>query len=260
MTLGIVTISFNQAQYLSETIASVKLKDSSKLRYVIVDPGSKDGSREIILRNQDKFSAMILEPDKGPADGLNKGFAQCDADIFGYLNSDDRFTPGALDYVLDFFERHPDVDVLMGGVRIINGEGKAAHRRRLSWRFSAQNYLDGTCLPIQQGTFFRRRVWEKTKGFNAENFTCWDTELLIDMLLTGAKIETVYKVFGDFRIHAASITGSHRLNDRYLKDVERLRTKVMRTGVKPTNRILLPVKRAVFRMHPSRRGLEFLTQ
>ena len=74
-SLGIVTISYNQARFLTEAIDSVRLRDPDRLRYVIVDPGSTDGSREIIRCRHDRFSAIILEPDSGPADGLNKGFA-----------------------------------------------------------------------------------------------------------------------------------------------------------------------------------------
>src|ERR1035441_5561978 len=57
-TLGIVTISFNQARFLTECIESVKLSDLSRLRYVIVDPGSTDGSRDLIEKYRDRFSAI----------------------------------------------------------------------------------------------------------------------------------------------------------------------------------------------------------
>ena len=130
MRIGIVTISYNQASYLAEAIQSVQVADPERLEYVMVDPGSTDGSREIIERHRRRFSRVILEPDHGPPDGLNKGFAATTADVVGYLNSDDRFTPGALDYVLRYFERRPDVDVLCGAIRIIDEKGEASIRRR----------------------------------------------------------------------------------------------------------------------------------
>src|SRR2546423_8904578 len=112
MNLGIVTISFNQAAYLTEAIESVQLADPERMEYVVVDAGSSDGSRAIINRNRRRFSRIIFAPDDGPADGLNKGFAATTAEILGYLNSDDRFAPGALDFVLAYFEAHPRIDVL----------------------------------------------------------------------------------------------------------------------------------------------------
>ena len=67
MNLGIVTISLNQAAYLTEAIESVQLADPERLEYVIVDPGSTDGSRAIIDSHRGRFSHVLLTPDKGPA-------------------------------------------------------------------------------------------------------------------------------------------------------------------------------------------------
>jgi glycosyltransferase involved in cell wall biosynthesis len=263
LTLGIVTISYNQACHLREAIGSVRLRDPGRLRYVIVDPGSTDGSREIIREHRDRFSALLFEPDRGPADGLNRGFARCPADILGYLNSDDRFAPGAPDFVLDYFERHPEVDVLMGAIRIIDAAGRPARRRRVPWRFSPQDYLDDTALPLQQGTFFRRRAWERTRGFNAENPICWDTELLIDLALAGARLRLINKVLGEFRLYPASLSGTQLLSgDQTLiqqrrREEARLKRKILDAGGVPTPRPRVWLKRLSFHAHPVRRVLEF---
>lgn len=262
LRLGIVTVSFNQAPFLAEAITSVRTSgEPDRLRYVIVDPGSTDGSREIITRFRDRFSSVVLEPDNGAADGLNKGFARCcDADILGYLNSDDRLAPGAIDWVLRFFETHPDVDVLIGAVQMIDANGRPRRRRLISWGFSCRNLLDRTCTLPQQGTFFRRRVWEKTRGFNTENTTCWDAELLVDLKLSGARFAVVHKVLGDFRLHAGSITGSNRLAERLEKDARRICTRVLQAGIRPTPPPRLWLKQLIFRVHPVRRVLELVAR
>lgn len=218
MTLGIVTISFNQAHYLQEAIDSVRLADPSRLRYVIVDPGSKDGSRDIIARNLPRFSRTILEPDKGPTDGLNKGFAACDADILGYLNSDDRFVPGALDWVCRYFEQHPEVDVLLGAIRIIDENGKAKLRGRAPDVLDVTKFAHRACFFWQQATFFRRSAYLKTSGFNPQSKVFWDGELVLDMVLAGARVGYTNTILGDFRIYPGSITGS--LSQRQRWDVE----------------------------------------
>lgn len=262
MNLGIVTISYNQANFLAEAIESVKLRDSSQLQYVIVDPGSKDASRDVIEKYKTRFHKKILEPDKGPADGLNKGFAACgDADIYGYLNSDDRFAPGALDWVLEFFEKNPTVDVLLGAVRIVNAKGQARLRKSLSWSFHSRGFMNGTASAVQQATFFRQRAWRLTQGFNAVNKSCWDTELLVDMLLAGAVFEIRHKVLGDFRIHDASITHSVLRRDdsiyhRYLADLSRIRHKIAATGIAPRAPVFATLGRWAFKFNPYRRLLE----
>lgn len=96
MKFSIVTISFNQREFLERTINSVIGQDGVEIEYIIVDPGSTDGSRDIIERYRPYFAHVILEKDAGPADGLNKGFAVATGEIYGYLNSDDMFEPGAL--------------------------------------------------------------------------------------------------------------------------------------------------------------------
>src|SRR5216684_816996 len=146
MNIGIVTISFNQAGYLTEAIESVQLADPQRLEYVIVDAGSTDGSRAIIERNRRRFSSIILEPDQGPPDGLNKGFAALDADILGYLNSDDRFAPGALDYVLRYFELYPSVDALCGAIRFIVERGRPSLRRRTPDPIDLRRYAYESCF------------------------------------------------------------------------------------------------------------------
>ena len=95
MRVSIVTISFNQAEFLERAIRSVIEQDYPDVEYIVVDPGSTDGSREIIEKYRSRISKVILEPDTGPANGLNKGFAAATGEIFGYINADDAFLPKA---------------------------------------------------------------------------------------------------------------------------------------------------------------------
>lgn len=229
--VSIVTISFNQAPFLDECLRSVWSQDAREVEYIAVDPGSTDASRDILGRHAHRIDKLILEPDRGPADGLNKGFAAATGDIFGYLNADDRYAAGAIGFARDFFEEHPDVDVLCGAIRIIDRQGRASLRARTSDRFDLAHYAAGTCTIGQQATFFRRRAFEKAGGFNAENRINWDGELLVDMALAGARFETTGKILGDFRVYAESITGSKRHIGRLLREHERIAEKIRAQGV-----------------------------
>src|SRR4029077_2212938 len=82
--VSIVTISFNQAPFLERAIRSVLEQDHPDVEYIVVDPGSTDGSREIIEKYRSRIAKVILEPDRGPANGLNKGFAAATGEILGY--------------------------------------------------------------------------------------------------------------------------------------------------------------------------------
>ncbi len=229
MKIGIVTISFNQADFLQEAIDSVVISAPNELDYVLVDPGSSDGSVAIAERNQGRFAKIILEPDRGPGDGLNKGFAACEADVFGYLNSDDRFAPGALDFVAEYFARHPDIDLLLGAIRIVDAAGKARWRGRAPDRMNVAKFVCGACYAWQQATFFRRELFERT-GFNAANRACWDGELVLDMVLAGARIGYTDTVLGDFRIYGESLTGSGRQVLLEKPEIARFRGKAVAAG------------------------------
>src|ERR1700738_5632483 len=102
--VSIVTISFNQAEFLERAIRSVVDQDYPEIEYSVVDPGATEGSRDIIERYRSRIARVIYEPDRGPADGLNKGFACATGDIFGFLNSDDVLLPGAVRRAVSFLE------------------------------------------------------------------------------------------------------------------------------------------------------------
>lgn len=252
MKIGIVTISFNQAEFLEEAIDSVRVSDAARLNYVIVDPGSKDESRAIIARHRNRFSRVIFEADRGPADGLNKGFAACDADVYGYLNSDDRFVPGALDYVLEYFESHPDVDILFGGIRIVDARGRPRLRGRAPDKLDLRKLAYGAYHTWQQSTFFRRSIYERTGGFNIENRVTWDGELVVDMALEGARMGYVNKVLGDFRIYPASITGSQRLSKAFIDNSERIRRKILNAGYPPMSPARARFEQLRYKLSPVR--------
>jgi len=212
VTIGIVTISYNQSRFLQEAIASVQVRGPHSLEYVIVDPGSTDGSAEIIHRNAGRFSRIITGQDSGPADGLNKGFAALErAEICGYINADDRFAPGALDTVIEYFLSNPTVDILLGSIRIIDEAGRPALRARVVDKANLQRFADHRCFFWQQATFFRMSSFRGAGGFNTENSVTWDGELVVDMLLSGARPGHTRQVLGDFRVYGGSITGSKRL-------------------------------------------------
>ena len=251
MRIGIVTVSFNQARFLAEAVDSVRVAAPNDLCYVMVDPGSLDGSREIIEKNRARFAKVILEPDAGAADGLNKGFAACDADIFGYLNSDDRFAPAALDFVAGYFERNPDIDLLLGAIRIIDAKGKVKRRGRAPDAMDVRRYVCGACFVWQQATFFRRSLFEKT-GFNPANRACWDTELVLDMILAGAKIGYTDTILGDFRIHEESLTGSGRQAEMEKPELMRLRKKVEAAGYHLLSPFREQLERLKYRYNPAR--------
>lgn len=115
--------------------------------------------------------------------------------------------PGALARVAQAFERNPDADIISGNGHILDEQG-APIRRMYSDRFSLWGYLYGGVVLLQQSTFFRARAFEAAGGFNAENRTCWDGELWLDMALAGKRFQRASGFWSGFRVYGSSITGS----------------------------------------------------
>jgi glycosyltransferase involved in cell wall biosynthesis len=226
MKVSIITISFNQAAFLEQAIRSVVEQDHGDIEYIIVDAGSTDGSRDIIERYRDRIAAVVFEPDKGPADGLNKGFARTTGDILGYMNADDAYLPGAIGKAVAAFRARPDADVICGHGYIVDRDGTPTRRFR-SDPFDARRYALGGVTVMQQSTFFRRAAFAAGGGFNVANKTSWDGELLLEMSLAGMGFAVVHEYWSIFRIHGESICGSQRMADESRRNWDRYFERVM---------------------------------
>ena len=219
MKISIVTISFNQKKYLQQCIESIFSQPDCELEYIVVDPGSTDGSRELIESYGDKI-IKVFESDCGPADGLIKGFKHATGDIFGFINSDDYLLPNALRYVTAYFEAR-------GVNSFVTGQGytedEQGHQTKIYPRpLTKNNMLHRAAVIFQQATFFPAVLYQQVGGFNVHNTTCWDYELFLRFLLLGAQHEVIGHELAAFRLHQSSISGSGRLTETYLKDLDKL--------------------------------------
>jgi glycosyltransferase involved in cell wall biosynthesis len=241
--ISIVTLSFNQRAYLKEAIDSVLSQGYPDLEYIVVDPGSTDGSRELLESYGSRIAHTIFEPDRGAADGLNKGFACATGQVFGFLNADDVLFPGSLEHVANFFKTHPDCDMAMGNGYKIDGRGQKT-RHFVARDFSVRRFFYGGTQWLQQATFFRAGIFRRSPGFNLENRTCWDGELFVQIADLGAKIGYIQEDLGGFRIHEASISGSGRMNEQYQRDCRRIFRQLRGHEWKATDELLRFLYRA----------------
>lgn len=213
MKFSVVTISFNQREFLERAIRSVIDQQGVEIEYIIVDPGSTDGSREIIEAYRSSFADVILEEDSGPADGLNKGFSRATGDIYCFLNSDDKLEPGALLEISKWFKRHPAIDVVSGHAWIVDRD---ENRLRRAWSdpFERLSVAYGAAIQIQPSSFIRRAAYLSCGGFNVENRSNWDAELIVRLFQSGSRFAIIEQFLSCYRLHEVSITNSGALDDK----------------------------------------------
>lgn len=251
--ISVVTLSFNQGLFLRNALDSVLRENYPNLQYIVVDPGSIDGSRKILEDYKPRIDRLILEPDKGPADGLNKGFSFATGEILYYLNADDEVLPGAFFSCAQYMQENPIVDILLGHGIQINSQGVKVRSIYSTSNWTAKNYAHGVSNAVQQATFIRQAAFNKTRGFNVANHTCWDGELLVDLFLAGCKFGYIDNKLGAFRLYPGSITGSGRLMDAYHNDYARIFYKVMRRHLTTSDKIISLGLRILVKMrHPVR--------
>jgi glycosyltransferase involved in cell wall biosynthesis len=121
--VSVVTPSYNQEQFIEETIRSVLLQGYPNLEYIIIDGGSIDESVEIIRKYADWLAYWVSEPDRGQTDALNKGFARAHGEIVAWLNSDDTYEPGTLRRVAQEFGEDQARVVIYGNCNFVDENG-----------------------------------------------------------------------------------------------------------------------------------------
>jgi len=105
--ISIVTPSYNQGQFIEETIRSVLLQGYPNLEYIIIDGGSTDNSVEVIKKYSHWLTYWVSEADRGQSHAINKGFSKATGKIYAWLNSDDFLLPGALGNVATAYRDDP---------------------------------------------------------------------------------------------------------------------------------------------------------
>src|SRR6516162_5188478 len=115
--ISIVTPSYNQGQFIEETIRSVLLQGYPNLEYIVMDGGSKDNTLRVLRKYEHAIHFWTSAPDKGQAEAINKGFARANGEILAWLNSDDVYEMGVFAQVAKFFQQQPDIDVISGRCR-----------------------------------------------------------------------------------------------------------------------------------------------
>lgn len=171
--LSIITPSYNQGRFIVRTIESVLSQSVAELEYWVVDGGSTDDTRQILLRYGDRLK-WLSEKDAGQADAVNKGMGLSSGDIIGWLNSDDVYYPGVLPEVMNYFEEHPEVQILYGDADHIDEQDNVLEPYPTEdWNYER---LLETCYICQPAVFFRRSLMEKVGALNTKLQYCMDYE------------------------------------------------------------------------------------
>jgi GT2 family glycosyltransferase len=208
--VSIITPSFNQGQFIRQTIESVLQQDYPHLEHIVVDGGSTDDTLAILehYSQLDTRFRFVAEPDRGQSHAINKGLALARGEIIGWLNSDDTYEAGAVMKAVKALQQHPDWGMVHGNAYVTN----ESNQKVAVFPFPPQlpvgaRELFECCHICQPSAFIRKDVWEEVGGVDEKLNFCMDYDLWIRIAKTH-RIGTIEDCLANARYHGSSKSGT----------------------------------------------------
>lgn len=241
--ISIVTPSFNQGQFLEETIRSVLLQGYPNIEYIIIDGGSTDTSLDVIRKYESWLSFWVSERDRGQAHAINKGFARYSGELLSWLNSDDYLLPNALFLIAQAHAQNPQA-ILLGDVidftdtcdfvRIIHQKNITFQNMVDKWRLYTVTESWG-----QQGTYVPSPIYQRVGSLDEDLRYVFDRDWMC-RLLQIASVHYLGVPVASYRKHPASKTVAEipawlpeefEVTQRYLNRLQNSTEKQVRAGL-----------------------------
>lgn len=179
MKVSIITITYNSAATLEDTLRSVLEQDYPNVEYIVVDGGSTDGTLQIIEKYRDRIHTFVSENDQGLYDALNKGIGMATGDVIGMLHSDDFYVnPQVISKYVGVFER-TRCDAVYSDLYYVDKDNTdKIFRKWKSGTYRAGAFLNGW-MPPHPTFFVKREVYQRFGRFNLEFKSSADYELML---------------------------------------------------------------------------------
>jgi len=242
-TISIVTPSYNQGQFLEQTIVSVLEQNYPYLEYIIIDGGSLDGSVEIIKKYEKRLVYWQSAKDGGQTDALIQGFSRATGEIMNWLNSDDLLAAGALQHVAELAESNPSASIYAAATEeFVEGAFESGRKKIIPQNLDIESffYMSGRRPHRHQpGLFFRRDLYEAIDGFSRNYHICMDFDLHLRLLVHCPEVAYSEKTIAYFRLHKESKTQGREVRNTLLavKEYMEICEQVgRRIGIRPNHK------------------------
>ena len=213
--ITIVTPSFNQGQYIEETILSVISQGYGNFEYIIIDGGSTDNTVDILKKYDSSIDYWHSKKDSGQSNAINTGLSMAQGDILCWLNSDDKLTEGALSRVRKNIDHTKD-SWLVGSAYSINSKGKRIKQRLVKQLtpFSFFRYKQNWIA--QPSVFWSRSLWEQLGGLDESLNYIMDLDLFYRMFRIVEPIQ-IPDVLSEYCVHSGAKTSQfpHQVDAEY---------------------------------------------
>lgn len=198
--VSVITPSYNQGQFIEETILSVLNQTYPNIEYIIIDGDSNDNSVEIIKKYSEDLTYWVSEKDSGQTDAINKGFTIASGEIVCWINSDDILMPGALQEVVNYFTTFPECKILNGYTLRIDKNSNVMYNHFVPkpMRWFAKH---GVYYINQPSMFFKKELINKLGFINEKYHARMDQEFVMRVLKNKIQFGKINKILAAIRIH-----------------------------------------------------------
>lgn len=191
MKVSIITIAYNSAETIEDTIKSVVSQDYPNIEYIIIDGNSKDETLKIVNRYRDNIEIVVSEPDKGIYDAMNKGVENASGDLIGILNSDDFYSNNSVISNIVTKISKENKDSIYADLVYVNRENTDEITRKWnSGEYSEGMFLKGW-MPPHPTFFLKKECYDQFGSYSLKLKSAADYELMLRMLHKH-KISTCY--------------------------------------------------------------------
>jgi glycosyltransferase involved in cell wall biosynthesis len=208
LKVSIITVAFNSATTIRDTIESVLSQDYPQIEYIVVDGGSTDGTQDIVREYGVRVSRLISEPDRGIYDAMNKGIGLATGEVIGFLNSDDMYMDsGAVSELMTAMNKK-NVDCVFADLIYVAPDNPNQILRYYSSKKFHPRLFPYGWMPAHPTFFAKKSVYEKVGPFSLDYKIAADFELLVRMLgVYGASYAYVSKPLVRMRAGGVSTAG-----------------------------------------------------
>ena len=199
--VSIITVSYNSAETISDTIESIRNQTYPQIEYIVVDGGSTDGTVDILKENEDVIDRWVSEPDDGIYDAMNKGIRMANGELVGILNSDDLYLPRAISHVVRAYREAAQPCVIYGDMTKFDARGNETYYEG-DLSDEAFEKLD---LQLNHPTcFVARTVYKRHGAFDPWFEIGADRELMLRLYNAGVPRMYVNDILAQFRLGGAT--------------------------------------------------------
>lgn len=178
MKFSIITVCYNSAQTIEDTLRSVAAQTAAHIEHIIVDGGSKDGTLAIVERYRQSLAQVISEPDHGIYDAMNKGVRAATGEVIGFLNADDVYAHANVLADVGHLMKQECLDALFGDVEFFRPENPTLAVRRYSSARFRPGRISWGWMPAHPALFLRREVFQRVGPFRTDYRIAGDFEFI----------------------------------------------------------------------------------